>query len=198
MSLRCQGRLPFVALVQCHLSLTGSVSSAVVTPLCGQIADLFGRRWLTISIVVIYTVGSAICSAAQSGAMLIAGRVVQGLGSGGVEMMVEVIISDLVPLRQRGNFMAMILATFALGTSLGPFLGGLIVQTTTWRWIFYLNLPIGGTAAVLLFFFLHVGYNRQMTLGQRLKRIDVVGAIILVMASVSVLFALTYGGSKYA
>lgn len=189
--------LLLVALVQCCLSLTGSVSSAVVTPLCGQIADLFGRRWLTISIVVIYTVGSAICGTAQSGAMLIAGRVVQGLGSGGVEMMVEVIISDLVPLRQRGNFMAMILAIFALGTSLGPFLGGLIVETTTWRWIFYLNLPIGGTAAILLFFFLHVGYNRQMTFAQRLKRIDVLGAIILVMASVSVLFALTYGGSKY-
>jgi hypothetical protein len=170
----------------------------VVTPLCGQIADLFGRRWITILIVATYTLGSAICGAAQNGTLLIAGRVVQGMGSGGVTMIVGVIISDLVPLRQGVNFMAVVLAIFALGTSLGPFVGGVIVQKTSWRWIFYLNLPIGGTAMVLLFLFLHVGYNRQMTLVQRLKRIDIVGAIVLVMASIAVLFALTYGGSRYA
>ncbi|KAL1965846.1 hypothetical protein VTN77DRAFT_5167 [Rasamsonia byssochlamydoides] len=175
-----------------------ALSSAVVTPLCGQIADLFGRRWLMIAIVAIYIVGSAICGSARNGAMLIVGRVIQGMGSGGVEMMVEVIISDLVPLRERGNFMAIILAIFALGTSLGPFLGGVIIERTTWRWIFYLNLPIGGTAMILLFLFLHVRHNHEMTLRQRLKRIDVFGGVILVMASVSVLFALTYGGSKYA
>lgn len=67
--------------------------------------------------------------------MLIAGRGVQGIGSGGINMIVEVIISDLVPLRQRGNYMAIILSIYSVGVSLGPFMGGIIVQTTSWRWV---------------------------------------------------------------
>lgn len=67
--------------------------------------------------------------------MLIAGRGVQGIGSGGINMIVEIIISDLVPLRQRGNYMAIMLSIFSIGVSLGPFVGGIIVQTTSWRWV---------------------------------------------------------------
>ena len=87
-------------------------------------------------------------------AMLIAGRVIQGAGAGGIGMLIEMIICDLVPLRQRGNYLAIVLGLVALGTALGPFFGGLIVNYSSWRWVFYLNLPIGGVAVVLLVAFL--------------------------------------------
>jgi MFS family permease len=148
-------------------------------------------------IILIYVLGSIICATAQSGGVLIGGRVVQGLGSGGVVVIVPVIVSDLVPLRQRGYYMAMILIIFAMGTSLGPFIGGVIVQATTWRWVFYINVPIGGTALIILFLVLHTSHADRYTVIQRIKRLDILGAFILTMTSLSILFALTYGGVRY-
>lgn len=145
-----------------------------------------------------YTLGSGICGGANSGGMLIAGRAIQGIGSGGINMIVDVIISDLVPLRERGNFIAIILTVYSVGTGLGPFTGGKIVQATTWRWVFYINLPVGGVALALLVAFLHVNYKKEMTLLQKLKRIDFVGNGIIMASSVSVLMALTYAGTRYA
>ncbi|KFX97091.1 hypothetical protein V490_02966 [Pseudogymnoascus sp. VKM F-3557] len=173
------------------------LTSAAFQPLFGQLANIFGRRWVTLFIVATFTLGSGICGGANSAAMLIAGRGVQGIGSGGINMIVEVIISDLVPLRQRGNYMAIILSIYSVGVSLGPFVGGIIVQTTSWRWVFYINLPVGGAALVVLYLALHVNYNKEMTFFQKLRRIDFVGNMILILSSLSVLFALTDGGSKY-
>ncbi|OBT78521.1 hypothetical protein VF21_01054 [Pseudogymnoascus sp. 05NY08] len=173
------------------------LTSAAFQPLFGQLANIFGRRWVTLFIVATFTLGSGICGGANSAAMLIAGRGVQGIGSGGINMIVEVIISDLVPLRQRGNYMAIILSIYSVGVSLGPFVGGIIVQTTSWRWVFYINLPVGGAALVVLYFALQVKYNKEMTFFQKLRRIDFVGNMILILSSLSVLFALTDGGSKY-
>ena len=82
-----------------------------------------------------FTLGSGICGGATNGAMLIAGRAVQGVGSGGINMVVDVIVSDLVPLRERGKYMAMVLTVYFVGTALGPFVGGAIVDHTTWRWV---------------------------------------------------------------
>lgn len=144
-----------------------------------------------------FTVGSAICGGASSGAVLIAGRAVQGIGSGGLNMIVDVIVSDLVPLRERGNFIAIILTVYFVGTAIGPFVGGLIVETTTWRWVFLMNLPVGGVALLLLFLFLHVSYNKEMTVVQKMKRIDFVGNAIIIVSSAAILFALTYSGSRY-
>lgn len=88
------------------------------------------------AIVAIFTIGSAICGGASNGGVLIAGRAVQGIGSGGLNMIVDMIVSDLVPLRERGNFIAIILTVYFIGTALGPFVGGILVETTTWRWVF--------------------------------------------------------------
>ncbi|MCJ1384553.1 hypothetical protein MMC17_007670 [Xylographa soralifera] len=174
------------------------LTSAAVQPLFGQVANVFGRRWLAISIVAFFVFGSGICGGANSGAMLIAGRAIQGIGGGGLNMIVDVVISDLVPLRERGNFIAIILTVYSIGTTIGPFVGGAIVETTTWRWVFYLNLPIGGVAMVMLFMFLHVNYQKEMTFAQKLKRIDYLGNIIIITSSIAILFALTYGGARYA
>jgi len=113
-------------------------------------------------------------------------------------MQSDIILSDLVPLRQRGNYMAVILAIYGIGTTLGPFIGGEIVETTTWRWVFYINLPIGGAALIILYISLHVNYNREMSFSKRMKRLDLVGNGILMASTIAVLFALTYGGAKFA
>ena len=173
---------------------------------------------MTLAIVAIFTLGSGICGGANTGAMLIAGRTVQGIGSGGIIMVIgksspslcrssqlltdhlsplDIIVSDLVPLRQRGNYMAVLLAIYGVGTTLGPFIGGVIVENTSWRWVFYINLPIGGAALAVLYLALHVKYNKEMALVEKLKRVDVVGNLILIASTVSTLYALATAGTDY-
>lgn len=142
--------------------------------------------------------GSGISGGATSIAMLIAGRTVQGIGGGGVTMLVDLIVCDLVPVRERGSVMAVIFGAVTIGTALGPFLGGIIVQTTTWRWVFYLNLPIGAAAGTLLMVFLRVNYRRDSTWREKLRRVDFAGNLIFVLAVISILLALTDAGTMWA
>lgn len=114
---------------------------AAIQPLFGQLANIYGRRWITLIIVAFFTLGSGIAGGAKNGATLIAGRAVQGIGAGGIYIIIDIIVSDLVPLRQRGNYMAVILTIYTIGMSLGPWVGGEIVATTSWRWVFWINLP---------------------------------------------------------
>lgn len=148
--------------------------------------------------VVVFIAGSAICGASTSGTVLITGRAIQGIGSGGINMLVELVVSDLVPLRDRGNYMAIILIIYLAGTALGPFLGGYIVKSSSWRWIFWLTIPIGVAAMVLLFLFLHVKVPAKETTRQRLQRIDYIGNLVIIGATVAILYALTYGGTLMA
>ncbi|KAH8178515.1 major facilitator superfamily protein [Sarocladium implicatum] len=173
------------------------LTSAAFLPLFGQLADVFGRRWVFIVVVAIFTLGSGIAGGADSATMLIAGRAVQGIGGGGINLMIELVVSDLVPLRERGNYMALLFAFFALGTALGPFVGGIIVEKSSWRWVFWINLPLGGLALLSLVLFLRVRYDRETAIATRLKRIDYIGTLILIGAVTSVLIALSYGGTKY-
>ncbi|OTA97588.1 hypothetical protein M434DRAFT_382481 [Hypoxylon sp. CO27-5] len=173
------------------------LTGAAVQPFFGQLANIFGRRYVTMAIVAFFTLGSGICGGATNGAMLIAGRAVQGIGAGGINIIIDIIVSDLVPLRERGNYMAIVLLVYTVGTTLGPWVGGVIVANTSWRWVFWINLPVGGAALVMIFLFLQVRYNKEMSFAQKMKRIDYGGNLILVGATVSVLYALTYGGTKY-
>ncbi|KAI0109859.1 major facilitator superfamily domain-containing protein [Daldinia grandis] len=174
-----------------------TLSSTALLPLYGQIADIFGRRWLTIATVAIFALGSGISGGATSAGMLIAGRAIQGAGGGGINLMIEMIVCDLVPLRNRGKFMGIIFGVFAIGTSLGPFIGGAIAANTTWRWVFWINLPIAAIALFLLVAFLHVNYDREPSVMNRLRRIDFTGNFILVASVTSILIALAYGGTLY-
>jgi MFS family permease len=144
-----------------------------------------------------FVIGSAICGASTSINMLIAGRAIQGLGAGGVNVLIETIVCDILPLRERGKFLAPMFGFIALGTALGPFFGGLIVQYSSWRWVFYLNVPVGGVALVLLFFFLKVNYDKETNLIRRLERIDWIGNLLFIASMVSILIALSWAGTKY-
>lgn len=102
-------------------------------PLYGQFANVLGRRWPTFLAISLFALGSGICGGATSAAMLIAGRAIQGMGLGGVNVMIDCIVCDLVPLKSRPNFMGLIYMVFAIGSSLGPFIGGAFVDHVTWR-----------------------------------------------------------------
>ncbi|POR37782.1 Putative major facilitator superfamily protein [Tolypocladium paradoxum] len=160
------------------------VMSTAFLPLFGQAADVFGRRWLTIGIVASDTSGGA-----TSTALLIAGRAIRGVGDGGINLMIEMIVCDLVPLRDRGRFMGVMFAFFAVGTSLGLFIGGAIV--------FSINLPISGVSLILFAAFLHVNYQRGPSTAKRHRRIDYTGIAILTSSTTAILIALTYGGTRY-
>jgi hypothetical protein len=173
------------------------LTSTAFQPLYGQTANIFGRRYLTLTAVALFTLGSGISGGAGNTNTLIVGRAIQGVGGGGINMMIDLIICDIVPLRERGKFMGMLFAVFSIGTGIGPWIGGIIVTRTSWRFVFYINLPIGGLALVLLVAFLQVGYKKE-PFQQKIKRIDFIGNAILVASIVAVLFALTYGGTRYS
>ncbi|OJJ45038.1 hypothetical protein ASPZODRAFT_134468 [Penicilliopsis zonata CBS 506.65] len=176
------------------------LSSTVVLPLFGQMANIFGRRWIIISAVVIFGVGSGMAGGANNTAAIIAGRTVQGIGGGGINILVDTIICDLVPLRQRGKYVAMMASVWAVGTTVGPILGGAFAQYVSWRWVFYINLPLCAVALLLLLLFLRVKHPRRpagTTVWQQILRIDLPGNIILTMAVVAILMSLTWAGTSY-
>ncbi|KAI0412612.1 MFS general substrate transporter [Xylaria grammica] len=173
------------------------LATSIVQPLTGQLAGLFGRRHVALCVVALYTLGSGIAGGADGPAVLIAGRAVQGAGSGGMTAIMGIVISDLVPLRQRSSYQAILAMTYALGMAIGPVVGGAIVQNTTWRWVFYINLPVGGVSLSLLWLFLRVKWDKETNTMDKLKRIDFAGNGVLVASAVSVLIALTWAGSVY-
>ena len=144
-----------------------------------------------------FTLGSGICGGASSITMLLVGRAIQGIGAGGINVLIEGIVCDLLPLRERGQYLAVIFGLIAVGTAVGPVFGGLIVEYSTWRWVFYLSLPVGGTALVLLTAFLQVNYDKNTGFLVRVKRIDWSGNLLFMLSMVSMLIALSWAGTKY-
>ncbi|KAF2136530.1 uncharacterized protein K452DRAFT_258938 [Aplosporella prunicola CBS 121167] len=165
-------------------------------PLYGQTANIFGRRSLIVLSVVLFAVGSAVSGAAKTTATLIAGRAIQGVGGGGINVLVDIIVCDLVPLRERAQYMGLIFSIFAVALSLGPVIGGLMTQRVTWRWIFYMNLPICGAALALLLLSLKVQYKKDSAKNM-LKRVDLAGNALLIASVLAILLALTWGGTEH-
>ncbi|KAL6232482.1 hypothetical protein BDW75DRAFT_247150 [Aspergillus navahoensis] len=174
------------------------LASTAVQPLFGQAANIFGRRSLTLLSVALFALGSGVAGGASNTAMLIAGRTVQGVGGGGINTMVEIVVCDLVSLRERGKYVGLIGSMWAIGSVVGPILGGALAQHVSWRWIFYINLPLAGVALALLIPFLRLRYQREGNLLDRLRRVDYVGNAILILAVVAILLALTWGGTLHA
>ena len=135
------------------------LGTTVSTPIWGKIGDLFGRKTIFLTSIVIFLIGSALCGAAGSSflggtgngmAELIDFRALQGLGAGGLIVNVMAIIGDLVPPRERGRYQGIMAAVMSLAMIAGPLAGGFITDNMSWRWAFYVNLPLGGIALVVL------------------------------------------------
>ncbi|KAI1334211.1 MFS general substrate transporter [Xylariaceae sp. FL0016] len=172
------------------------VASAVLQPLFGQLADVFGRQIPLVSSTALFLLGSGLSGGAQSPAMLMGGRTVQGLGAGGLYVLLDIVCCDLVPLRDRGKWVGLMNSFAGLAAALGPALGGVIAQSN-WRWIFYLNLPICGVAllGVLLFMRMRVGPSSSEK--TRLRSIDYIGSAIFTPSIIAILLGLIMGGVKY-
>ncbi|OBA18058.1 MFS general substrate transporter [Metschnikowia bicuspidata var. bicuspidata NRRL YB-4993] len=170
---------------------------ACLAPLYGKVSIAFGRKYTLCVGIVIFEIGSLVCALANSIDMLIGGRVIQGIGGGAVQAMVVVIISESVPINKRALSMSLIGITFSVASVSGPFIGGAFASHVTWRWCFYINLPLGAIALVLMLTFFHpprpLGHIRA-----KLSKIDYLGTILISAGLVLVLLAITFGGNEYA
>src|SRR5438270_5987286 len=125
------------------------LASTVSGPLYGKFGDLYGRKVVLQAAIVIFLVGSALCGLSQNMAELIAFRALQGLGAGGLIVTAIAVIGDVIPPRDRGRYQGIFGGVFGVSTIIGPLLGGFFVDNLSWRWIFYINLPIGAVAFIV-------------------------------------------------
>ncbi|KAJ7060722.1 iron permease [Mycena amicta] len=174
-----------------------NLASTALLPFCGVLAQILGRRDVMLLAIVLFMVGSALCGAATSMNFLIGGRTVQGLGAGAIVSLIQIIISDLVPLQDRGAFSGIIAASFGVGAGAGPVIGGALAQRGLWRWLFYMNLPIGGLCAVLIGSFVRLKKPNE-PLREKLRRLDIIGNILIVASTTSMVIALTWAGTVFA
>ena len=131
--------------------LTSYILAMTVTvPLYGKLGDIYGRRLLWMFAISIFLLGSVLCGLAQTMNQLVAFRVVQGLGAGGLFALAHATIGVIVPPRDRGRYQGLFGSTFVMGSILGPALGGILVDQASWRWAFYVNLPVGALALVVI------------------------------------------------
>lgn len=168
------------------------LSSTAATPLWGKLSDLFGRKLMFQATIIVFIVGSVVCGAAQTMNQLIAFRALQGVGGGGLFAVIFAILGDIVPPRQRGRYLGYFTAVFAGAGIIGPLAGGFFVDHVSWRWIFYINLPLGVIALLVTAFTLKIEQRR------RAARVDFFGAVLLVGAVVAVTLVTTWGGNDYA
>lgn len=175
------------------------LAGTIFQPLYGQLADIWGRKYPMMIAVLIFFVGSAICGWANNGGVLIVGRIIQGLGTGGIDLFAELILSDLVPLRQRGAYMSIKHFVFAVGTATGPLLGGAFAEHG-WRWCFWINLPVCIVSIILLWVCLRVGGGvkaKDVNIIDELRKIDGWGTSLLTSTIVLILVPLSLGGASH-
>ena len=178
-----------------HLSwvVTGYLlASTVVTPLYGKLGDLYGRKLILQTAIVIFLIGSALCGIAQNMPELIGFRALQGLGGGGLMVTTVATVGDLVPPRDRGRYQGLFGAVFGVSTVIGPLIGGFFVDHLSWRWIFYINVPIGGVALAV------IGVAFHSRAAHVRHKIDYTGAALLAGGLSAVVLFTSLGGTTYA
>ncbi|KAJ6620262.1 major facilitator superfamily domain-containing protein [Mycena sp. CBHHK59/15] len=156
----------------------------------------FGRRPCTLLAITLFALGSALCGSARNIPWLIAGRAIQGMGGGGVVSFTNIIVSDLVPLKDRGWIGAVLNFTWAAFAAVGPVVGGALTNAGQWRWLFYLNLPVCGLAFALVYTL--VDFDAPTGLFKdRVRLLDWPGMLLIIASSTSVVLALTWSGIQY-
>ncbi|WP_330438279.1 MDR family MFS transporter [Streptomyces griseoaurantiacus] len=169
-----------------------TLATAASTPLWGKLGDMYGRKGVFMTSIVVFLIGSALSGMAQDMGQLIGFRAVQGLGAGGLMVGVMAIIGDLIPPRERGKYQGMMAGVMALAMIAGPLVGGTITDHLGWRWSFYINLPLGAVALIAISVVLHLPKKRAQT------RIDYLGAGLLTLGITSIVLVTTWGGTEYA
>jgi EmrB/QacA subfamily drug resistance transporter len=168
------------------------LATTVVTPLYGKLGDLFGRKAVLQSAIVLFLVGSALCGLSRSMGELIAFRALQGIGGGGLMVTIMAIVGDLFSPRERGRYQGLFGGVFGVATVLGPLIGGFFVEQLSWRWIFYVNLPLGLAA------FAVIGWALAAPAKRRRPAIDVAGAALLAVTLTALIVLTSFGGNAVA
>ena len=167
------------------------LTSTVTVPLYGKLSDLYGRRVLFLAAIVIFLVGSVLAGLAQDMTQLIVFRGVQGVGAGGILAMSLIVVGDLFSPRERGRYQGFTGAVFGSSSVIGPLLGGFLSDNVSWRWIFYINIPIGAVALVVIAATMHLPTHRSE------HRIDWAGASVLTAGVTCLLLVAVWGGTTY-
>jgi EmrB/QacA subfamily drug resistance transporter len=167
------------------------LSSTVAGPLYGKFGDLYGRKIVLQTAIVIFLVGSALCGLAQNMFQLIAFRALQGLGGGGLIVTTIAVIGDIIAPRERGRYQGFFGAVFGVSTVIGPLLGGFFVDNLSWRWIFYVNIPVGLAALAV------IGATFRPHTAHVRRAVDYVGAATLAGAITSIVLFTSLGGTTY-
>ena len=168
------------------------LASTVSTPLYGKLGDMIGRKPVFLAAILIFLAGSMLAGLSQSMGELIGFRALQGIGAGGLLVGAQAIIGDIVPPRERGRYMGLIGSVFAVASVAGPLLGGFLVDNLSWRWVFYVNMPVGALAVLIVSTRLHL---RTPAVSHR---IDVAGTALLSGGVGALILLTTWGGSQYA
>jgi len=167
------------------------LASTASTPIWGKVSDLYGRKLMLQIAVVVFVLASVLAGLSQNMAQLIATRALQGLGGGGLMVLVMAVIADLIPPRERGRYAGLFGAVFGLASVIGPLLGGFFTEHLSWRWIFYINVPLGVAAFLILGAVLHLPVLHEK------KPIDWLGSALLVTGVTMILLVTVWGGREY-
>lgn len=169
------------------------LTSTITVPIYGKLSDLFGRKWLLLFAVVLFLIGSALSGASQTMTQLIFFRGFQGLGAGGLISIAIAVVGDIFTPRERAKWQGVTGSVSALASILGPALGGFLTDHISWRWVFYVNLPIGIAAMLVLIFLMPT-----LRTGTGRAKIDYTGVALLIAGSVPLLLGFSWAGSQYA
>src|SRR4051812_44756534 len=168
------------------------LASTASTPLWGKLGDMYGRKLFFQAAIVIFLIGSALAGLSQSMSELIAFRALQGIGGGGLIIGAQTIVGDVVAPADRGRYQGVFGAVFGVASVLGPLLGGLIVDHGSWRWVFYVNLPVGIVALAVTAAFLPAAQKRVSHV------VDYLGAVLIAAGTASLVAMTSLGGTTYA
>ncbi|KAJ1881012.1 hypothetical protein H4R99_006371 [Coemansia sp. RSA 1722] len=188
----------FNALSRAEWTVTSYMLAATaIQPLYGKFSDILGRAEAIVVSVLLFLAGSVMCAMSKSMDMLIASRAVQGLGGGGIMSLIFVVIADVLSERERGKYIGIFTCTWGFASAVAPVLGGLIIEKSNWRLIFWANLPVCAIALALVLFFMRLP-KPSGSIKEKAAKIDIIGSLVFLCGTLPLLMGLSWGGREHS